>query len=219
MQTVIAGKRYAFLDLLKWIFTLLIMTHHLYHIGFEYGRYHFTAAYRAVEFFFMVSGFLTVKHFRESAVTDNTDSAAFRAIQYTGKKFTSYLPFTIPPLMIVYFWDWAGLNFSGTVNLAERFAAESAFLGCVFGGIKDIPLWYLSALFIVFPLFCIWVQKSEKYAFLLGAVMISILGYGWLVEYHGPYSNWKDLARALSGVAAGGWLGISQNTSMNRKFS
>lgn len=125
-------------------------------------------------------------------------------IQYTGKKFVAYLPFTIPPVLAVYLTDWL---YSAAVPGADQIEAvleEGLFLGCVFGKFKNLPLWYLSALLVIFPLFCIYIQKSEKHMFYLSSILVCILGYGWFVEYHGPYADWRDMTRALSGVAAGG---------------
>lgn len=204
METVSAAKKYAGLDLLKWIFTILIMTHHLYHIGFDYGHYHFTAAYRAVEFFFMVTGFLTVKHFKERSKTVESGVPIWGVMQYTRKKFLAYLPFTVPPVFAAYLMDWMYSEAAPGAGQVEAILEESLFLGCVFGKFKNLPLWYLSALLVIFPLFCIHAQKSEKDMFHLSSILVCILGYGWFVEYHGPYADWRDMARALSGVAAGG---------------
>lgn len=54
--------RNGMVDIWRFVFCLLIMAHHMYHIGIE-RIYPFQSAWIYVEFFFILSGYFTGKHF------------------------------------------------------------------------------------------------------------------------------------------------------------
>ena len=55
-------QRNGMIDIWRFIFALLIMGHHMYHLDIG-ESYLFQSAWIYVEFFFMLSGYFTAKHF------------------------------------------------------------------------------------------------------------------------------------------------------------
>lgn len=75
------------IELMRFLVMLLIMGHHLYHIGLE-GTYLTRNCWVWVDFYFIISGAFTYVHFQvHSKVADGEGS---EALAYTLRKFKSF---------------------------------------------------------------------------------------------------------------------------------
>lgn len=191
------------LDLWRFIFALLIMTHHLYHIGWSYeDPYHWFLAWIFVEFFFILTGYLTCKHF----LTNDYSNKPQIAFEYTIKKFKTYIPYASIAIITQYLLDGIFYyNNDGKAFISSFFDMpfELALIGETFASHQRlVPIWYLSALFLVFPLFSLLVQIKNKYFLLLISLPSSLIYYGY-VGINGNRDWPNDIFRAIAGLLLG----------------
>lgn len=95
------NKRTAIVDLWKFIAAVMIMIHHLYYLspayeGKDYPGY-FSWIY--VEFFFILTGYFTYRHFTRQ---DKQDSIVKSSLSYTWRKFKTFLPYTTTAITLQY---------------------------------------------------------------------------------------------------------------------
>lgn len=144
-------------DLLRFIFSLLIMAHHIYQIGFANAPFH--AALICVEFFFMISGFFMISHYEAKANSFNTEYSAKEALRYTFKKYTSLMYYILPCILLEYSLRVVSCiisegGFSGAKTILLNLPLEAS----MFAQLTDTrylpPIWYVSAMIAVMPLIC-----------------------------------------------------------------
>lgn len=194
-------------DLWKCVASLIILIHHSYQTGIEQGSYPFSTGYLFVEFFFLLTGFYTATHF------DNGDSnkrnTCENAFRYTIHKYALYLAYTIPAIIMQYglelfsLYVTRGFHISDTIDILQDLPFELSFLIMLYKMPHVATLWYLSAMFVVFPLFCILIQKINRYLLLsLGCIPV-------LLQYSGKFNSlhtvimapmWKALSSLLLGA-------------------
>lgn len=61
MRNKVTNNRSGFIDIIRFIAALLIMAHHMYNIGLQY--YPFWDCWIYTEFFLLITGYFTAKHF------------------------------------------------------------------------------------------------------------------------------------------------------------
>lgn len=86
-KTMHRNSKYCDLELLRFLGILLIMSHHLYLIGYV-GEYMFASCWVWVDFYFMISGALTAKHFE--GYRSEKENCGEIALQYTWHKFSRF---------------------------------------------------------------------------------------------------------------------------------
>lgn len=83
MRNKVTNNRSGFIDIIRFIAALLIMAHHMYHIGLQY--YPFWDCWIYTEFFLLITGYFTAKHFENYGGGNRSKDA----ILYTIKKICS----------------------------------------------------------------------------------------------------------------------------------
>ena len=86
-KTMHRNSKYCDLELLRFLGILLIMSHHLYLIGYV-GEYMFASCWVWVDLYFMISGALTAKHFE--GYRSEKENCGEIALQYTWHKFSRF---------------------------------------------------------------------------------------------------------------------------------
>lgn len=158
MKVVENNKHISMLGLTKFIAALSIV---YLHSGHSEGT--FSSLYLFVEFFFIITGYFTFKHFqqhKDDIVSDNIDTKARKAIKYTVDKAKSFMPYVLLAAVIRVALGLIG----GTsiTTIARNFSIEALLL--VSQSVTDCqPIWFLSALIIVFPLFAFICQFKNKH--------------------------------------------------------
>lgn len=191
-------------DLLKFIFSIVVI---LYHFGnsVKYDRELFNRGYMAVEFFFLVSGFLfaaSLSRVKYSEETLAADSTAFIV-----KKYRSFMPYHLFMVAVTF----------GCLFFSRDWSVRDLFLNLV-NSIPDILLiqmgltkqfstlgheWYISAMLIVmFILTPIVIKYKDKFT-RLAAPVASLLVLGWLWR---KYEGNLDLVFSDTGFAYAGLL-------------
>ena len=156
------SKRIGIVDLWKFIACIIIITHHTYKI--LPSNYHRSLVDLRVfvEFFFIITGYFTMLHFDKN---DNTEQMAKSSIKYTIKKFSIFLPYvviiTIVQYSVEYYVCYGKISSIGSLSYFLDVLFDSLLMGRYVEHV--IPIWFLSAMFLVFPLFCMMCQMKDKY--------------------------------------------------------
>lgn len=170
------------------------------------GRlFHFTSSAIFVEFFLLLMGFFTYKHFQNKNLESNSiDNKIKDSFLYTFKKFKEYLPYTISAIILVYIVIGLNTNFQSTqsvLDFIKTFPMEMLFISSQTSGTKLGPIWYLSATFIVLPLFCFISQWKNKNLLPLFGVPLALVFYSQIMGFSG--SGFYALVRVFVGLVTG----------------
>ncbi len=220
--------RNSIVDLWKFIAILMIMTHHLFHIEtFVNTEYYGHFSWIYVEFFFMLTGYFTYSHFKRHNYDDN--SIFKSGLKYTFHKFKKFVPFTTIAISLQYLitapfscllkgqfktFLYHFLNYPLEVLLLSE--AQHSFKG-----FNLVPIWFLSAMLLVFPIITTLCQIRNKYLVLIVSGLFSLF---YFMHFPIGGSKWPgDLIRALAGMCAGITICIINDTlkdkiSCNTKF-
>ncbi|MBQ4104982.1 MAG: acyltransferase [Clostridia bacterium] len=150
-------NRYGACDLLRFIFSLLIMAHHIYQIGFENAPFHAALIY--VEFFFLVSGFFMIHHFEKGLHSITAEQSAKEALKYSFRKLKSLMYYILPCILLEYMLRVvACLVSTGDLAQVGKILLNLPLEIFMISPLTDTrylpPIWYVSAMMIVMPLLC-----------------------------------------------------------------
>lgn len=194
------------------------MTHHLYHVGdvYYYGLYPWYQSWLFVELFFIFTGYLTYRHFSERKEENVFKASAL----YTLKKFLPFVPYVCAAVVVQYVLDWYPLRYNGPEDALNNFLTmpvDAAMLGDVAASPQRVvPLWFLTAMLIVFPLVAALVQLKNKYALLIISGISFLVYYGWA----GVTDNFEfplNLARAFAGMMIGVFAAVLKDVVVEAK--
>lgn len=160
----VAKKRNYMVDFCRFIAALMIMLCHLDLIGLaQYPTYMF------VDFFFILSGYFTLNHFAKMERAKSADERGRIAATYTVKKFIPFIPHLVLALLVAYAVRNKNLFLSGDFKgallgfkdmIPELLLLPSSFIE---KGYRELgPLWYLSALLVVMPIFSYICQSKYR---------------------------------------------------------
>lgn len=213
-------RRNGMIDLFRFVYALLIMTHHTYLFGRE--GYPFSGAWVFVEFFFMLTGALTAKHFFDMRELDSKEAAKY-ALIYSGRKFLPYMPYVLIALLIGYISNLFALPVSGVreaIGWIDNLIGESLLLGASkWASIRLAPLWFLSALFLVFPFICYFLgyKKYKWFYVYIFSWIVPILYYGKMgIVARAEYPS--DLMRAFMATSLGVFCYVFSKFIRDRKL-
>lgn len=169
------------IDFYKLIFAFVVMFYH-YSCSSKYDNEFFTKGYIAVEFFFIVSGFLYAKSlskYDNSNKSELKDSAAFIINKY--KAFFPYHIFAVVITLIYsfFYFDW---GFGALVeNIINDIPNLFLFQMIGIGSMKFVMHeWYISAILVVmFILTPIIMKDHERFTHYI-APIIAALSLGFL---------------------------------------
>ena len=174
----------------KFMFSLLICA---FHLGTMYKetRFHFTGGSIAVEFFFLVSGFLFCKKCMKYNKKDNEEIIE-DDIKLTWKSITRFFPYVLFFIIIAFIYTTFILKYS----ISDYIDAFYRVLLLPTKGAKEVLpytiLWYLSALiitdFVIFPLL---VKYKKKYSLYFAPIIFFILFGYLLIKYDNIIRPWK----------------------------
>lgn len=216
-------KRNGFVDFLKFLFAIIILLHHSVEL-FRGNNTYFLSGYIAVEFYFVVSGYLLAKKSGRSLTSDNCSKSIYdENIKVFTRKIKSFFPYILVAAL-----------FSIVITSVGRFDAVK-----ILTDIRDIPIelfglqmlgfsgniatgvtWYISVLlfasFLLFPLFCKKRDLLVKYI----APILAVVIYGYMFYTEGFINHpgkwlglgYKGLLRGFADI----FLGIVAYTITER---
>ena len=214
MGKAIADKRYDYIDFLKFVACFAIISTHLFNLGIEWGTYPFSLGWVFVEFFLIITGYFTTLHFLPLLGDDNLDQRMKRSLLYTKNKFVRLLLYTTPVIFAEYvFENFHLINERGVIEYLKGFANmpfEMAYLSCATARTpRTAPVWYISATFLVFPIYCCLLQMKNRNWLMWISWIVPVLYYSYFgVSGHREYPH--DLMRSFSCMMIGTWLCLSQ---------
>ncbi|MBR0482894.1 acyltransferase [Candidatus Saccharibacteria bacterium] len=200
-------KRNSVVDLLRFIACCFIMWFHtpLMRYGVNTPDFHFTGAFIFVEFFFILMGNFTFKHFQTRPKPTSIEEKAKRSLVYTWRKFSKYLPYTMLAVVLAYIIKLTApsLLFETRTDVLlffKNFLAEFFLLNARSGGQYGV-IWYLAAAVVVFPLFGIICQTKKKH--LLYSALIPFCTIYYLIFRTSSGTDEGTITRAFAGLCLG----------------
>ena len=192
------GNRLVFIELLRFFFSLGILLYHFPEInGFKL----FPRAYIAVEFFFIISGYFTIISIEK--VSSNTFDPTY-CLKFTFKKFRKIFIYTILAISIclIFFsiilkWNFPIFIQQLSIHLFESFLLQTTGIIGTYNNFYLMPLWYLSVLLFITPLFT-YLYKNKKAVILLCSFIMPLFIYGYLIINYGTINVWGETLFGIS---------------------
>ena len=130
-------------DVLRMIFAFVIVFHHIF-IGTEYHIH----GYLAVDFFFIVSGYMLINTYRRN----KEEGKEVSTLRFCAHKLMSFLPYLIFAVLVSAL-VYGSIAYSDTGRFdrfleSAWFEIENVFLVSMLGFYRDPLIWYLSAMMI-----------------------------------------------------------------------
>lgn len=174
---------------------MIIITHHLYTV--VDGWTPWIGGWIYCEFFFIITGFYTAKHFYGKKDSDRPRAA----LMYIVRKFKSYLPYTTIAILAVYIMG--GIQMMGYgIKTAIFYFTDMPFEMLYIRAVRLGPMWFLSALFLAFPFFSLFIQMKNRYLVCMGSIMYSVWYYYSTNDLHSE-TSWQ---RAMAGLMIGTFI-------------
>ncbi|MBD5162602.1 MAG: acyltransferase [Oscillibacter sp.] len=187
-------QRNGVIDILKFIFSIVIVLYHFYQATYE----HFGMGSLAVEFFAIVSGVYFFSMFYRTS-NENKD-----AYVYIKKRFLRFFPYTtlaffITAIVRLYVSEGTTLSKLGQWAAADIWEIFLVKMGGLNNGanVLNAPAWYISAMLIVeFVVLHLLINCEQNYKRFFIPISL-LIGYGWWQNYE------------ASGPAPGMWIGFT----------
>lgn len=198
-------KRYDYIDLLRFVAGLAIVATHIFNLGVPWGSYPFSVAWIFVEFFFIISGYFTTAHFAKRPA-QSLDQSMGTSLSYTFRKFSRYFPYSTIVVVTAYVILNVNTFSQGLGKVLTGFRDmifEACYLSCaVPRGMVSVTIWYLSAMFLVFPVYCCLLQLRSRNWLKWIAFIVPVLYYGFF-GVAGTRAYPHDMLRAFSCMLIG----------------
>lgn len=140
-------------EIMRFIGMLMIMTHHVYVLGFQ-GNYPLRLSWVWVDFFFMLTGYYTAKHFADYSSKEGHNLSK-TIMMYNINKFKGYFVLTAIAIVLQYFINLFVYRFDMKTAFIVFIKMPYELLFLTSSGVATpelAPVWYLSAVFLMLPL-------------------------------------------------------------------
>lgn len=195
MRIVKNNKRISVLGLIKFLAAIAIVYFHVFPEG------HWSHLWLLVEMFFFITGYFTFKHFRKKENRGKTaEQKSKNAISYTAKKFLPLIPFVLVAISIKYTALILRNDGTSLPSILKILPLDILLLNSQTSEL-NWPLWYLSAMLIVFPLFCYMCQTKQKHTLYI-ILFTSVIAY-YFNFFNGATDYLGCLIRAFFGMSTG----------------
>lgn len=209
MKVVEKKNRVSILGLVKFIAAVAIVYYHMVDLKSE----HWGSLFLLVELFFFITGYFTYKHFDKINDSDkiSLEEKSGRAIKYTFNKIKPLVPYIIIAIVLHFIAMALSALQSGTTKAGLLDAVIKSIMDALLLGsqinIDNWALWFISAMAIAMPLFCIICQYRQKYVHVIGFLLVAILFYFNTLKLD-VISGIGAIIRAFTGLATGGAIYI-----------
>lgn len=201
-------KRNGYIDIIKFLFAIVIAEFHLGSGVFLGGRL-------AVEGFFMISGYLMCRSIEKEA--SFSSGLAVSTVKFIWKKYKSLFFFLLPACILAYtvISIYRETSFLDAIRRAPLLLFDIIPLKST--GIKGEYVvgisWYLSSMFIALAILYPLAKKFKQKFTLLVCPILALMGYGTLSHFYGHLAlNYQyidgtilntGLIRGIAGCALG----------------
>ncbi len=174
-----SSKRNYYIDFLKMVFSIVIVYYHSWVFTGNYGSGYFNRGYYAVDFYFIVTGFLFIKSLEKIYNKKSKDPVGLLDIKFVFNKIKELIPSILFIFIVGYFMVYRTSSINYHITFSDSIITEIFFLGFLGKGMTvNLGCWYISVmiltLFILFPL----VYKYKKNFNYLISPLIIILCLG-----------------------------------------
>ena len=179
------GGRVASVEFWRFLFTVLVCLYHL-EIYFTKGKI-FPSGTSAVEFFFVLSGFLMAlsagHHFAKHPEPLSPKEASAKATQFVWKKIKAIFPVLLLTLILHYAFNGAGYARKSLLDAVLNSEWDLLFMvgtpfGYQNGSAPIVPLWFLTALFIAGYVYSYALYRNFHFT-LFAAPLIGVVLYSY----------------------------------------
>lgn len=188
------NHRIGFIELLRFIFSVFVMLYHCSYININNIQF-FSNSYIAVEFFFILSGYFTIKSINEKYKISLNIWQCIKLTLVKFKKIYLYVIFSLFFLIIFYSiifnWSYYIIIQQFLSHIFEFLLLQVTGLQGNYLNLYIMPLWFLSVLLIITPIFIYFYSKNENLMDLLCCI-IPIFGYGFLMISYGTLNVWSE---------------------------
>lgn len=194
--------RYSNIDLCKFMAAIMIIVYHSGHATHGATTLYAPGAYLFVDFFAMVTGCFTTKHFSNKL----GENKSKEAIKYTISKFSRFIPYTIIVILVDFVINFIDLFLTNELNLGtmiEQLLFDISLLSSSYAYPSVASLWFLSAMLLVFPLFCLFVQIKNRYFIILVGFLLPLYYFG-MTNYQMLREVPHDMLRISADMLIGG---------------
>lgn len=178
-----SNKRNYYIDFLKLVFSIIIVYYHSWiFIEDSYNSY-FGRGFYAVDFYFIVTGFLFIKSLEKIYNKKTKDPIGLLDIKFVFNKIKGILPNIIFVFIIGYFLVFRRSSFDHSIVFADSIITEFLSLGFLGKGMAiNSACWYVSVMIVVlFILFPIVYKYKKNFNYLICPLIIfftiGICGY------------------------------------------
>lgn len=213
----VGKEKISILGLLKFVASLFIVWRHMCSVipPHDYS-YPFNSSHVFVEFFLFVTGYMTYRHFTKmNATNKNLGSRANEAPKYTFNKFKKLLHYIFLSIIILYgaliIFQEIGVGVAIKHSLVDLLFLTSQRMT------ENAALWYISALLIVYPLFCLLCQmRSRRLLTIIGLVIVPVYYLNSSLAYYGPESLIRTFVGLFGGILIAALADIFHEKINNR---
>lgn len=181
------NRKYCSIDIAKFFFSLMIAVYHFC----DYYNVSKGGGFIAVEFFFIVSGFLLMnKHMMLVEQISPTEFVWNRAKKYYPHYIFMYFILFFGFNFISYGIDLRKLITDFFSGIPQVFMLHGTILSDEYTHIHNGPTWYLSPLLLVGYVMWTLLNKNRKFV-LQAAPIVSFWIYAYMSYTLGTTSNWR----------------------------
>ena len=193
------------IELMRFCACLMIMSDHMHTLGLKDLPRPFRGTWVYVEFFLILSGFFTAKHFASGTAGENKVE---NAIKYTINKYKRFLPYSIAAVFVYYIIIYRGLilhpNIDQMLTKFGEMPIEMLMLSAAgTNGTRLYTMWFISATFVMTPFICLICQVRNKYITVLLSFYPGLIYYLYRAHSIGAHEYPNQLIRAFCGMALG----------------
>lgn len=183
-------ERNYYIDFLKFCFSLVIVLYHSWVFTGSYGNGIFNRGFYAVDFYFIVSGFLFILSIEKMKRTKLKDtSVGLLNLQFLWKRLKPLLPSIIFVFIGGYFLCMKGDLLNYNKVFSDSIQSEFFLLGFIGKGMEiNSGAWYLAIMFLMFFILFPVAYKYKKNFNYYIAPLIIIFSLG-VVQYKGIMIN------------------------------
>lgn len=196
----------------RFIFTIFICLLH-FDEGFA-GKYYFSSgAYLAVDFFFILSGFLLAQHFEKAK--EPIVHAGTAAISYIRKRMIALYPHYIFSLLILFLinnciiFQTSPATFFSNLYHIKWEVILMQYSGLAGISVCNIPTWYLSALCITsYFLYFLLSDKKDTFVYFI-CPLSALLIYTYISRTNGNLAYVEQYNGIFLAALLRAWAGLS----------
>lgn len=167
-------ERNYYIDFLKFIFSIIIVFYHSWVFTGVFGNGYFNRGYFAVDFYFIVTGYLFVKSVEKLRKKKSKENIGKLDLKFVWSRLKPLLP----AIILITVLGYVILHYNNILDyqllFSDQTVSEILFLGFIGNGMSiNVGLWYVSAMLILFFLLFPLIYKYQKtYIYYIAPIII-----------------------------------------------